>query len=239
VAFDPSKESIHVLSKSSAEGQNFLLLGINFDCSLDMTDAINDVVTEAGWKMRTLLRTRRFYCNADLVILYKSHLLSYLEYRTPAIYHARREQLKRLDNVQDRFLHDAGIEADTALLEFNLAPLCTRRDIAMLGLIHRAVLGLGPPHFRKHFRLEGTGAGRHRRHLVDPRPVYRAHIVSRSALGLIAVYNLLPEGVVAARDVSAFQCALQQLVKSRCRHGCADWVESLSPRVPLATHPLR
>jgi hypothetical protein len=95
VCFDPGKESMHVLSASDPHGSNFKLLGVSFDCMLDMTDAIGEVVADAGWKMRTLLRTRRFYCDADLVTLYKSHLLSYLEYRTPAVYHARREHLGR------------------------------------------------------------------------------------------------------------------------------------------------
>ena len=36
---------------------------------------------------------------------------------------------------------------------FNLAPLETRRDVAILGLIHRTVLGCGPRHFASMFRL--------------------------------------------------------------------------------------
>jgi hypothetical protein len=154
VAFDPSKESKHVISAEDPEGPNFKLLGINFDCAIEMTDAIGDVVNEAGWKLKTLLR-RRFYCDVELVLMYKSHLLSYLEYRTPAIYHAKRDALSRLDNVQQRFLRDAGIDDLSALMNFNLAPLATRRDIAMLGLIQRTVLNKGPPHFREHFK-EGS-----------------------------------------------------------------------------------
>ena len=34
----------------------------------------------------------------------------------------------------------------------NLAPLAVRRDIAMLGLIHRAMLGRGPAQFREFFQ---------------------------------------------------------------------------------------
>ena len=94
--------------------------------------------------MSWLLRTRRFYTDADLVVLYKAHLLSYLEYRTPAIYHATRVVLGRLDAVQSRFLHDVGVNEVDALVHFRLAPLSARRDMAMLGLIHRTVLGKGP-----------------------------------------------------------------------------------------------
>ena len=152
VTFDPAKESWHILSLTNAVGENFKTLGINFDGALTMADAVAEVVTEAGWKLRTLSRTRRYYCDADLIILYKSHVLSFLEYRTPAVYHATREVLQNLDNVQTRFLSDVGVDEITALMEFNLAPLRTRRDIAMLGMLHRAKLGLGPPQFRELFK---------------------------------------------------------------------------------------
>ena len=84
-----------------------------------MAEAVSEIVTAAGWKLRTLLRTKRFYTDAEMIILYKSHMLSYLEYRTPAIYHATRSILQRLDAVQDRFLKDAGVDEITALDQFH------------------------------------------------------------------------------------------------------------------------
>ena len=88
VAFDAGKESQHVLSLSDPLGGTFKLLGVTFDPELSMAESVSELVSAAGWKLRTLLRTRRFYTDADLVVLYKAHLLSFLEYRTPAIYHA-------------------------------------------------------------------------------------------------------------------------------------------------------
>jgi hypothetical protein len=174
--------------------------------------------------------------------MYKSHFLSFLEYRTPAIYHAKREALGRLDNVQSRFLREAGIDDITALMKFNLAPLATRRDIAMLGLIHRTVLRKGPHHFREHFQREATpppGVTRHHgRHLVDPRHSHQGRIIGRSALGLAAVYNLLPPYVVLIGEVAGFQTALQRIIKLRASDGQADWATTLSPRLALPSHPL-
>ena len=43
-----------------------------------------------------------------------------------------------------KFLTPVILAELATILEFNLAPLCTRRDIAMLGVIHRAILRLGP-----------------------------------------------------------------------------------------------
>jgi hypothetical protein len=196
-AFDPTKESKHILSLTRPVGQPFKLLGVIFDCGLAMSDAVAEVVSEAGWKLRTLLRTKRYYTDADLIVLYKAHLLSFLEFRTPAIYHATRAVLARLDAVPTRFLREACVSEVDALVHFNLAPLSVRRDVAMLGVIHRTMLDLGPPHFRKFFkRADVAGVARHRNQLKDPRDNIASPLIRRSALGLVAVYNFLPDGLV-------------------------------------------
>ena len=108
--------------------------------------------------MKSLLRTPRFNTGAQLVLLYKAQLLSFIEYRTPAIYHACCSALENLDLVQSKLLEAAGMTDLEALNHCRLAPLSTRRDIALLGLIHRTVLGKGPNHFRNFFpgRRDGT-----------------------------------------------------------------------------------
>ena len=172
-----------------------------------------------------------------------------MEYRTPALYHATCTALQPLDKVQERFLRQAGVTELEALMHFNLAPLSTRRDTAMLGLIHRTVLRKGPEHFQKLFvlkqstgvhqtRLEGRRQ-RHGRQLEDPRNSTHLNCVRRSALGLVAVYNLLPAAVVANETVKEFQTGLQELLKERAQEGCEDWIQTFSPRIPLYRHPLK
>jgi hypothetical protein len=233
VQFDPAKESFHVLAKSDALGDDFKLLGIVFDVHLNMTAAVGEVVQQAGWKLRMLMRTRRYYTDAELVILYKAHLLSYLEYRTPAVYHATRDILARLDRVQTRFLKNAGLDEKDALMYFNLAPLAARRDIAMMGLIHRTVSKKGPMHFREYFRKLPSGK------LMDPRETGGCELVKRSALGLCAIYNMLPESCTREKTVKGFQRSLQEIIKRRLADNCNDWVNTFSPRVPLWKHPLK
>ena len=232
VAFDAGKESQHVLSLTDPLGDGFRMLGVNFDEELTMADAVADVVTAAGWKLRTLLRTRRFYNDSDLIVLYKAHLLSFLEYRTPAIYHATRAVLQRLDAVQSKFLRDAGVDELTAIAEFHLAPLAVRRDIAMLGLIHRTMLGKGPSQFAKHFKRLGQ------RRIHDPRDECKSPLIKRSAYGLIAVYNMLPENILASRSVKLFQRRCQEMICKLAVNGYPQWQDILSPRVALTTHPL-
>ena len=154
--------------------------------------------------MRALLKTQRFFHDSKLVDVYKSKLLGYLEYRTSALYPATDTVLKPLDAVQERFLRALGCTEMKALMYFNLASLAARRDMAMLGLIHRTVLGKGPAHFKQFFRLaeardtyETRRRGRtHSKQLEDPRRGVFPELLRRSALGLVAVYNRLPEEVV-------------------------------------------
>ena len=78
-----------------------------------------------------------------------------------------------MDSVLGKFLKHINVSVFDALLHFHLAPLSTRRDIAMLAVIHRTLLGLGPRHFRSFFILSSGplpyfSRHRHSRHLIDP-----------------------------------------------------------------------
>ena len=135
VEFDPKKESIHVVSHFCPEGKNFKILGLDFDCRLTMGDAIAGLVSEMGWRVRSVLRPRRYQTTVGMMNLYKSKVLSYAEYRTSAIYHACASSLEAIDRVQGRFLEELGVDKWHAFMVFNLAPLSLRRGIALLGLI--------------------------------------------------------------------------------------------------------
>ena len=172
VSFDPGKESTHVLSRSDPAGDPFRILGVSFDLKLIMGDAIHSLAADAGWRIRIILRSRRFHSLPEMIHLYKSQVLSYIEYRTVAIYHACSSHLEHIDKLQHRFLRELGLSSERALLDFNLAPMSTRRDIAMLGLIHRAVLGKGPSQLHQFSPQQEwrTGAQRER---VSPCTVAR------------------------------------------------------------------
>ena len=176
----------------------------------------------------------------------KARVLSHLEYRTAAVYHATDTVLEPLDKVQTAFLRKLGVEEVTALVEFRLAPLRCRRDMAMLGLIHRAVLRKGPEHLQKFFYQEAPtklttrlATRRHDLQLAEYRKGRFLEVLRRSALGLVAVYNLLSPDVVSATTVKDFQRRLQDYLTSRAVRGCQDWKDTYSPRVPLWRHPLR
>ena len=62
---------------------------------------------------------------------FKQRVLGFVECRTPAIYHATTTVLNQLDRTQDNFFRELGIDSTAALMDFNLAPLSMRRDIAL------------------------------------------------------------------------------------------------------------
>ena len=129
-----------------------------------------------------------------------------------------------------------GLSAEDALLLFRLAPLSTRRDIGMLAVIHRAVLGIGPPHFWRWFvpapvRVRPASRlqiSRHSKQLHDPCDGSQSSLLDRSVIGLIRVYNLLPQSIVDKGLLKDFQGALQALVKDELLTGRAGWEQCLS-----------
>ena len=103
VVFDASKESMHILSRTHAHGNSFDLLGVRFDCKLIMSESVLDLARSCRWKLKALLRTRQFHTGSQLVLLYKAQILSFIEYRTAATYHACDSSLAS-QNVQAQAL---------------------------------------------------------------------------------------------------------------------------------------
>jgi hypothetical protein len=183
----------------------------------------------------------------DLMLLVKSHILSYLEYRTAAVYHACTTALLPLDRVLERFLRDICVNEIDALMSFNLAPLTTRRDLAMLGLIHRTVLGNGPAHFSRWFKPASAQtlrrSTRQCRNSIRPlQPIETGRqlcVCRRSAFGLVSIYNMLPNAAVAKDSEKEFQAELSRLVKREAASGNPTWLDLFSPRMPFYNHPVR
>ena len=222
VCFDPGKEEFKILHRQNNVGEPFKYLGVRFDTRLIMEEAIGRITAEVGWRQQSLLRTRCFHTHQELLVLYKSFILSYAEYDTPAIYHPTPFHLWKLDQTQLQFLDELGLSLKSAMLDHNLAPLSTRRDIAMLGLFHKTVLGVAPQQFsrfirpaqRAHFPRDLRGGScRHNKQLHDPITGSETGALRRSFLGLVYTYNCLPQSVVDSPSTSIFQRLLQRAVR--------------------------
>ena len=237
VKFDPGKESFHILHRTRGLGDNFQLLGLCFDVALQMGPCISILAREAGWRLQSVLRPRRFFSTREVFNLYKSQVLSYIESGTAGYYHAAPTVLRPLDRVQERLLREIGVSAEEALFRYRLAPLRSRRDMAMLGLLHRIVLGQAPPQLIELFPRSGLnsqpptrlGFRRHTFQLVQP--AFRTDVLQRSVFGLTVVYNLLPPEVVACSSVKIFQRWLQYALRNAANQRIDNWDAIFSPRL--------
>ena len=103
----------------------------------------------------------------------------------------------------------------------------------MLGVLHRRVIDKGPPHFKKHFELDGY------QRLKERRAALKGPLVIRSILGLVAVYNMLSVSCKRASTVKQFQTDVQNMLRRSAENADENRKSLLSPRVPLSTHLLK
>ena len=232
VTFEPSKETMHVLDRYDPCGGSFKLLSVVFDGRLGMHEAVHHLCSEASWRLKTLLRTRRFYDCNSMLRLFKAQILSFLEGATPAIYHASPATLLQLDNIQTTFLEELGVTSEQALLEHNLAPLSMRRDFAMLAILYKVSRMTAPAPIQKLFSLEAStldaygftgGKVLHRWRIMDPICPSHPVLIKRSIFGLVCVFNSLPAQTAEAETVKSFQSRLQHSAKAAARQAVQSW----------------
>ena len=133
-----------MLRRAKPFGEDFKLLGVNFDTKLLMHFGVRSIAVDAGWRLQSVLRPKRFFSTPELVRLYKALVLSFIESGLAGYFHAAASILENIDRVQVRFLKAVCLSDTEALLNFRLAPLPLRRDFAILGLLHRVTLGIAP-----------------------------------------------------------------------------------------------
>ena len=198
-----------------------------------MQKCVEKLYRKAKPKARALLRCRRYYSMKDMLLLFKAHVRSQIEWCNGAIFHAAPSLLERLDSVQSSFLRHLEIDERQAFLEHNLAPLKLRRDIGMLGVFYKICHGAAHPDFLELFPRLPVSV----RHGHDTRAMRRRHDLQlvdrcdgtqlcqfqRSVFGLVKVWNSLPSAFVHADFVSAFQTKLIQASKHACSAGSVGW----------------
>ena len=95
-------------------------------------------------------------------------------------------------------------------MDFNLAPLSMRRDIALLGRLHPAAIGDGLPQLRSLFKRKYGSLK-----LIDRfENVSPYMLIRRSIWGLVRVYNSLG-GALECKEVKNFQMLLLQVRAKR------------------------
>ena len=118
------------------------------------------------------------------------------------------------------------ISESEAFINNNFAPLNLRRDIGMLGFLHKRVLGQVHPcffdilPFRQHMH-----PGNHTKQLdAQPSPIHFQQMLwRRSIFGLVSVYNQFPQHVIDLPAVKEFQSCLTSFAKQRCSSRVDNW----------------
>ena len=238
VAFDPGKEHAVILHPQMAEGDPFKLLGLLVDCKLTMLPAVEKILSQIRPKVKAILKTKRYYEVKELIAQFKTHIWGVMECHSGGLFHASDTALQKLDQVHYHFLRELGVDARQAFTEFNFAPPVLRRNIGILGLLHKRVLGLSHPIFQRllPFHVEVFGslpAGGHNKQLYGHlhEVSFQMVMFCQSIFGLVHVYNRLPQNVVDCETISNFQRCLTLSVREACRDGVEDWALSFSSRV--------
>ena len=160
-----------------------------------------------------------------------------MEYSNGCILHTTGSQLERLDSVQRRFLHGLQINEEIAFQQFNLAPPILRRDIGMLGLLHKIVLGLAHPAFFVLFPRDPAPPAHFNNKALYDRGcdiIFNRNLFNRSLFGLVAVYNRLPQILVDFKTIADFQSVLTNLARYRCAPKKDGWKFSFNSVHPCS-----
>ncbi len=239
VTFDPTKEEFKVIHPTLGEGGIFRLLGVQVDPKLAMDAEIEKILKKVKPKITAILRVASLYSVRDLVLQYKAHVLCDFEFSTGAIFHVGKSKLHKLDAQQARFLRGIGLAASDAFMTHNLAPLCLRRDIAMLGLLHKIALGEAHPAFEKLFPLDVKLATHQTRRVVNKNRLQfvnrcdgdQTSLMNKSVFACVRVYNKLPMYCGNAASVKDFQSLLTKDARFACGICRDNWERLFSCRV--------
>ena len=200
-----------------------------------MHECLDKVYRKAKAKSRSLLRCRKFFDLYDLLLLFKAHVRSQVEWVYGAVFHSAPSGLARLDSIQTSFLHHIGVQEDVAFLRYNLAPWQIRRDIGMLGVLwkisrgtaHRDMCALFPMCAVSGNLRTRSDHRRHSRQFVDFCDGSQLSQFSRSLFGLVKVWNCLPTDFVDA-SVKCLQQTVTSAAKSACSKGESAWQKMYS-----------
>ena len=225
--FDPSKEYLKIIHPRRGLGDDFKMLGTLFDVALSMKPCIEYVLGRVRPKIRALLRLKDFYSLPVMLDQYKSHIWGITEYSNGVIFMAPPCQVRRLDKLQKWYLRELGISDQDAFVTHNFAPPSLRRNIGLLGFLHKRVLEECHPAFCQAlpFGPSNIAARYHSNHL-DTRcgeVISHARLYERSLYAYIRVYNRLPQALADSPSVSCIQARLTHLAKQQAKESNDTW----------------
>ena len=121
-----------------------------------------------------------------------------------------------------------------AFLDHNFASPTLRRNIGILGMLHKRTLGMCHPMMEKLLPTWQQKFGRQRPDKHDKQLYgnflevhWQRGLFDRSIFAMCSVYNDLPQYVVDAPTVSVFQKHLTHIARTRCKNNFFFCVQPL------------
>ena len=215
------------------DGEAFRMLGLPTDVKLTMRPAVESIMSRVRPKITALLRTGAYYNTETMIMQFKTHIWGLIETHSAGLFHACTSLLNQFDQCQDNFLNKLHCNAAAAFLNNNFAPLTLRRNIAVLGLIHKRVLGLAHPAFSNVMPWDvGISPEEyHDKQLYDHsvEMKFQRGLYNRSIFGMIAEYNRLPQYVYFPKC----HCIPTRVNQDR-QDSLQEWCDKLAVHVRLA-----
>ena len=203
-----------------------------------MDQAIDRTLSQFRPRITALLRTRGHYSVKDLIGQFKTQIWGIMEANNGGIFHAATTHLMKFDNAQRHFLRKLEVSEAEAFLKFNFAPPTLRRNIGILGLLHKRVIGQAHPRFESllpwfETRYGFVNPGRHTKQLYSNVMEITAYLdlFKRSIFAMVDVYNHLPQYVIDSDSVSTFQKHLTNMVRTRCESSLPNWMFTFDKRI--------
>ena len=116
-----------------------------------------------------------------------------MEFQNGAIAYVPPSKLQLLDKAQSKFLKDLHSNEKATFIQHNFAPPSLRRDIGLLGLLHKRVLGIAYPAYEVllPWAMHPAVTG-HTKQIYDHMPEYKFRRVMfcRSLFGMVTVYTI-------------------------------------------------
>jgi len=236
VSFDPAKEHLVILHPIDGTNETFKFLGCVFDPKLVMNQAVDKILSHIRPKVKAILRTRQYYDATELISQFKTHVWGNMETHNGGLFHAASYLLAKFDSLQHHFLNEIGVTESNAFIEHNFAPPTLRRNIGVLGLIHKRVLGNAHPVYQSllPFFTDVFGYPRqgHNKqlygHILEAQ--FQLQLFKRSIFGMVDVYNALSQEMVDLKSVKIFQSELTKFARARCVADDANWISSFAGR---------
>ena len=130
-----------IIHPVQGEGMDFRVLGSLIDVKFSMSPAVQDILDRARPKTKSFLHTRGIYNQTQMLDQYKTHVWDLIKYHNVVLLHACASQLQRIDSMQRGYVQELNLTEGSVFIHYNFAPPCLRRDIGLLGFLHKRTLG--------------------------------------------------------------------------------------------------